>query len=230
MRRAMMDPDAHDESGPNDGWDATHRKARRVKAPLRGIIAATVLAGTLTLTGCGSDHWTGTAGTAAVVDGSKISTDDAMVAAEQINEQFKPDTPLTASTALNYLVVAPAYIAVADANGIPTSASAARTQLTDVSDPADSTVTLLQVNTIAQTLNQWGQAQATQAKATEVQKEIVSAIGKQDISVSPRFGTFDASQFTIKAAAPNWISKTVAPQSTTGDDSTDTSGDGSTGP
>ncbi|CCH80287.1 conserved exported hypothetical protein [Nostocoides japonicum T1-X7] len=182
---------------------------RRVKAPLRGIIAATALAGALALTGCGSESWSGSAGTAAVVDGDRIATQDVMVAAQQINEQFKPDTPLTTTTALNYLVVAPAYIAVAEKNGIPTSAAAARTQLTSVPDPNDETVRLLQVNDVATVISQWGQSQQTQAKATEVQKEIVAAIDKQQISLNPRFGTFDKSQFAIKAAAPNWISKTV---------------------
>ncbi len=205
----MMDPDAD---------DATDRKARRVKAPLRGIIAATALGGALALTACSSEtRWSGSAGTAAVVDGTRITTDDAMVAAQQINEQFKASlqSPLTTGNALNYLIVAPAYISVAQQNGIPSSAATARTELTTISDPADSTVTLIQVNDIASTLSSWGQATATQAKATAVQKQILAAIGKQHISVSPQFGTFDATSLSISPSKPNWISKTVPATSAT---------------
>lgn len=169
-----------------------------MKARHGGQVTVLALAASLTLGGCGVQSWPvshGTTGTAAVVDGQRISESDAMTAAEQINEQFKPQQPLTTADAVNLLIVAPAIISETDKLGHPHSAEAARTQLTSISDPADATVRLVQANNALQTVD------ATSEKA------VLAAIRKLTVSVNPRFGTFDAAKPGLVAAAPGWIVK-----------------------
>ena len=162
-----------------------------MKSTLRALGLAAALGSTVLVTGCGSS----TAGTAAVVDGRRITEEDARLAAEQINLQFKPQTPLTAKSALNSLIIAPALIDAAAAKGQPQSAGSARSRLTAVQDPADSTILLVQASDAAGRL------------VAGEEEPILAKIAKMQVSVNPRYGTFDASKPSLVDFVPSWISK-----------------------
>ncbi|MGE9808181.1 hypothetical protein [Janibacter sp. G1551] len=157
-------------------------------------LAATALAaGTaLTLSGCGS------ADTAAVVDGATISEDGARTAAQQVNEAFNPETPLTTGSVVNQLVLAPFVLDAVAADGKPATEAAAREALADVVDPAPETVELMRLN------------QAFSSMSQESAQGALEAMQEADITVSPRYGTFNATDGTLKAATPNWLVPSTA--------------------
>src|SRR5689334_20515259 len=112
-----------------------------MKSTLRALGLAAALGSTVLASGC-----TTTSGTAAIVDGRRITEEDARLAAEQINKQFSPQTPLTAKTALSSLIFAPALIEAAEAKGKTQSAGSARSRLSEIQDPAASTILLVQAS------------------------------------------------------------------------------------
>jgi len=161
-----------------------------MKSTLRAFGLVAVLGSTVLLSGCGST----TAGTAAVVDGRRITEEDARLAAEQINAQFKPQTPLTTRSALGSLIIAPALIAAAEAKGVQQSAGSAKSRLSAVSDPADSTILLVRASDAASRLS------------AEDEAPILAKIKQMKVSVNPRYGAFDAGQPGLVESVPTWIS------------------------
>jgi hypothetical protein len=161
-----------------------------MKSTLRALGLAAALGSTVLVSGCAS-----TSGTAAIVDGRRITEEDARLAAEQINQQFKPQTTFTAKAALSSLIFAPALIEAAEAKGQVQSAGSARSKLPDVQDPADSTILLVRASDAAQRLT------------AEDEQKILARIAKMKVTVNPRYGTFDASQPGVIDSVPSWISK-----------------------
>ncbi len=155
---------------------------------VRGTLAAVALGGVLALTGCGTNN------TAAVVDGTRISQTDASLAAQQINKQFKPDTPLTTSDALGLLIIAPTIISAAEAAGHPQSEDSARSRLGAVQDPSEATVELVRANTALQSFDQSNTA------------ALLKQIRALRVSLNPRYGTFDPAKPGIVTTNASWIS------------------------
>lgn len=151
--------------------------------------AALVVASSLALAGCGT-----TADTAAIVDGKVITHEDVRLATEQINAQFKPQTPLTAQSTLTSLILAPALIAAAEKKGRPQSVGSARSRLRDIADPADATIELVRASDAAGGLT------------AEDEASVLAAIRKQDVTVNPRYGAFDATKPGLVESVPAWIS------------------------
>ncbi|EAP97220.1 hypothetical protein JNB_17158 [Janibacter sp. HTCC2649] len=152
---------------------------------------ALALAGVLALSACSG---TSSAQTAAVVDGRVITEQQVREATEQINAAFKPEQPLTAAQALTLLIRAP-YInkAAADA-GKAQSESAARAAFKDYPEtPSDTTVEILQAEASLQQIDDAGRQKLT--------KEFAAL----QMTVNPRYGTFDASQAAVVADTPNWL-------------------------
>ncbi len=165
-----------------------------MKPTLRALGLVAVLASTALVSGCGST----TAGTAAIVDGQRISEDEVRLAAEQINEQFKPDTPITTRSALMYLVLEPAARAEAQKAGIAdTSDGALRSRFTNVPDVGQAALDVLRANIDLGTLNQ-----ANPQAVNEVARKALAMKPR----INPRYGTFSAQSFELQTPTPAWIS------------------------
>ncbi len=165
-------------------------KGHPVKA-VKARTTALALAGVLALSACSG---TSSAETAAVVDGRVITEQQVRDATEQINDAFKPEQPLTAAQSLTLLIRAP-YInkAAADA-GKAQSESAARAAFKDYDGtPSDSTVEVLQAEASLQQIDDAGRQKLTQEFAA------------LDMTINPRYGTFDPQQASVVADEPNWL-------------------------
>ncbi len=150
----------------------------------------------LGLSGCGG------ADTAAVVDGDVITVQDAQTAAQQINEAFDLQQPLTTTDAVASLVTAPFIIRAAQKAGHPQTSTAARAAMPKLSDPSQETIDLVRANNAVRTLDQ------------DTQNQILDDIAKADVEINPRFGSFDPQQGMV-AEKPNWIaagSSSATPQ------------------
>lgn len=154
---------------------------------LRGPLAAVALVATLSVSACG------TADTAAVVNGEKISESEAQTAAQQINEAFQPQTPLTTQAAVSSLIAAPAINAVATRVGKGESDSSARSAIPQVEEPSQATLDLVKANFALQ-------------KLTDPEKNLVlEELKKYDVTVNPRYGAYDKDGFRLEAPHTNWL-------------------------
>lgn len=171
-------------------------KGHLVKA-VKARTTALALAGVLALSACSG---TNSAQTAAVVDGRVITEQQVRDATEQINAAFKPEQPLTAAQALTLLIRAP-YInkAAADA-GKAQSESAARAAFKKYPEtPSDTTVEVLQAEASLQQIDDAGRQKLTQEFAA------------LDMTISPRYGTFDPQQASVVGTRPNWLVPAASP-------------------
>ena len=157
-------------------------KGHPVKA-VKARTTALALAGVLALSACSG---TSSAETAAVVDGRVITEQQVRVATEQINAAFKPEQPLTAAQTLTLLIRAP-YInkAAADA-GLAQSESAARAapQFKNLTESPD---------------------EATVEVDDAGRQKLTQVFAALDMTINPRYGTFDPEQAAIVGDRPNWI-------------------------
>lgn len=160
---------------------------------LRAIAAASALAASLTLGGCGLGH----ADMAAKVDGRVITEDAARTAAEQINTAFTPDQPLSTANAVEWLVSAGSIIKVAESKGhIVTPDTARSAMASKVSDPTPETLDIVRANFAWNWLQQ-NDPTAPQALAEDLKKT--------PITVNPRYGVFDKQSTGLAPVTENWI-------------------------
>jgi hypothetical protein len=153
----------------------------------RGVAAALALITAALLSACG------TADTAAVVNGHTIKERDAQEAAQQINQAFHPETPLTTADAVSALITAPFILDVANRIGHPQTPSAATAAMPTITEPAESTIEMVR-------------AQAAIQYLSETDKSaILSAMSKAHITVNPRYGRFVPSEARLTPANPDWI-------------------------
>jgi hypothetical protein len=159
----------------------------KARHSMHGVAAALVLGTAALLSACGS------ADTAAVVNGTTISEPDAQLAAQQVNEAFHPQAPLTPADAVSALITAPFILEQAARSGHPQTTSAAIAAMPTINDPAESTVELVQAQMAIQYLSDADRS------------AILAALEKAHITVNPRYGTFVASQARLSPSQPNWI-------------------------
>jgi hypothetical protein len=153
---------------------------------LRGPIVVIVAAAALALSGCA------TADTAAVVNGNRISEQEAQLAAQQI-QQAQPNSTITTPDAVAALIMAGFINEVADSVGKGLSDSAARAAIPTIENPAPTTLELVK-SSLA-----WNQM--TEAEHTKA----IDAASRADITINPRYGTFDPKQVRFEQSSPNWI-------------------------
>ena len=159
-------------------------KASAIALALAGVLATSACAGTTS------------AETAAVVEGRVITEQQVREATDQINTAFTPDQPLTAAQTLTLLIRAPYINEAAAAAGKAQSESAARAALVDFpEEPLDTTVEILQAEASLQQLE----------GAPEARQALVDKIADLEVTVSPRYGTFDPARAEIVVSRPNWI-------------------------
>lgn len=159
--------------------------------------SAAVLGVTLALSGCGAQQ----AGAAAIVNDTVISDSDVQSVGDQLNKLDPGGQQLGSGDTLISLILAPYVLAEAKRAGKTVSASQARQVIAKVADPSPSTITFVQMQLAIQQLDD--------ASKTS----IVNQLGKVDITVNPRYGTFDAKQVALTPISPNWI-KASAPAPT----------------
>jgi hypothetical protein len=169
-------------------------KGHPVKAftVLRAAIVASVVAGVLVVSGCA------TADTAAIVNGHRITEQEVQEATAQITKAY-PDSTLNSANALSSLVMAGFINQVADENGKGLSDSAAKAAITEIEEPTAATLELVKSSLSSQQLT------------TVEQGKVVELASKAEVSMNPRYGTFDAKQVRFDASQPNWIKAEPAP-------------------
>ncbi len=162
---------------------------------LRGSFAALVTVGVLAVSGCA------TADTAAVVDGHRISEQDAQEASRQILAA-QPESGITTASAVQSLVMAGFINTVANQAGKGLSDSAARTAVEVIQDPAPATLELVKASLAFNQLT------------SEEQSRAIGLASAADITINPRYGTFDAKAVRFDASSPNWIKAEPQPAAT----------------
>ncbi|MFC7486372.1 hypothetical protein ACOCJ7_14090 [Knoellia sp. CPCC 206453] len=153
---------------------------------------ALALAGVLALSACSG---TSSAQTAAVVDGRVITEQQLREATDQLNAAFpREGKPYTASEILGLLIRAPYINEAATKAGKAQSESAARAQFKNFEGtPAESAVEVVQADMSGQQIDQAaGQA-------------LLASFAKIDVTVNPRYGTFDPAQAAVVGERPNWL-------------------------
>lgn len=161
-----------------------------MRARARTLVAVVVGASALALSACGEPG----PNTAAVVNGTVITTSEAQQAATEINQAFagRLQQPFTTRQAVAGLIGAPFFIQAAEQAGRPVSEAAAKAAMPSLADPSPATVELYRGLASLQGLSQAQQQAALDAAA------------KANPDVSPRFGAFDA-QRGLVATTPDWI-------------------------
>lgn len=160
--------------------------------PVRWALAALATAGVLVVSGCG------TANTAAVVNGERITERDAQLAVEQIHAA-QPNSNLDTANAVASLIMAGFINQVADADGKGLADSAARAAVPQIPDPSPATLELVRASLA------WNQL------TNEEQTRAIETAAKAKITLNPRFGTFDPQRIQFAKSVPNWIKAQPAP-------------------
>lgn len=149
------------------------------------MLVAAVAGAALLLSGCG------TANTAAIVDGHRITQSGLQEAAEQI-AQYAPQ-PMPARDVLTRLIIAPTVLDVLGEREVTITDAAARSRLADIDAPVPYVVELTRLDLAI--------GQMTQ----EDFAEITSRLGELDVDVNPRYGEFNADQVAVVPATAEWI-------------------------
>jgi parvulin-like peptidyl-prolyl isomerase len=153
---------------------------------LRGLVVVVVAAAALALSGCA------TADTAAVVNGTRISERDAQEAARQIQEA-QPNSTITTPDAVAALIMAQFINQVADSVGKGLSDSAAKAAIPGIENPSPATLELVR-SSLA-----WNQM------TNDEHIKAVEAASNAQITINPRYGTFDPKAVRFNSSKPNWI-------------------------
>jgi hypothetical protein len=170
-------------------------------------VAALAVGAALVLAGCG-----GPAGPdrAAVVDGQVISETSLQTAMAEVNSMDPAllQAKLTPTGTLTALVQAPVVLTFLDGLGVKVSQSVAKqeAQKRGVADPADSTLEIIKLASAISTAQ--GDGKLTDADAATLTQQLQAL----DITVNPRYGTFNPKTASIELTTPGWVKPITAPQ------------------
>ena len=160
---------------------------------LRGSIVTAAVAGVLAVSGCA------TADTAAVVNGDRITEQEVQEATAQITKAY-PDSTLNTANALSSLRDgrrSSTRSPTSPARACPTAA--AKAAITEIEDPSPATLELVKSSLASQQLT------------TVEQGQVVELARKAEVTMNPRYGTFDAKAVRFDVSQPNWIKAEPAP-------------------
>jgi hypothetical protein len=147
------------------------------------------------LSGCGAPQ----PGAAAIVDGATISEHDLQTVTGQLNSMAQGEQKLVPSDILMNLILMPYVLAEADRAGKGIPDAQARKVIAKVPSPARQTLDLVRMN------------MAIESLTPDAKTAILAKLGKAEITVNPRYGTFDPKKkLAIVSTTPNWI-KASAP-------------------
>ncbi|NLJ52869.1 MAG: hypothetical protein GX344_01870 [Intrasporangiaceae bacterium] len=139
----------------------------------------------LLLSGCG------TANTAAVVEGHRITESGVIETVDQVN--MLTTQPVDAGAVLSQLIIEPTVAEVLAERGVTVSDASARSAAASVGSPTPYLLDIIKLSL--------GIGQLTEDERIEA----IERIKDLDISVSPRFGTFDPERGVITAETADWI-------------------------
>ncbi len=174
-----------------------HARTRIAAAGIAGLALAGLLAG------CA-----GSPGTAAVVDGRTIRTSEVTAVVDELSPAYRGVTP---QAYLGALIIEPtlvqaaadAGLAVSDDDGIARLRSdfaSAGAQAPDTFSAP--TIAIGRYQAVAAKLSDTGDAD----KVTQIRDQLASRIDALDVTVNPRFGTFDPTSGGISLpSAPAWM-------------------------
>ena len=161
---------------------------------VRRSLAALAVGAALVTVGCGSSA----PDRAAVVNGHRITEQEVQEATSQITKAY-PGSSLNAANALSSLVMAGFINQIADESGKGLSDSAAKAAITEIEDPSPATLELVKSSLASQQLT------------TIEQGQVVELARKAQVTMNPRYGTFDAKAVRFDVSQPNWIKAEPAP-------------------
>jgi hypothetical protein len=153
-------------------------------------VTAVLFVAAMGLSGCGAQQ----ADAAAIVDGTAISEKDVQTVTRQLNSLAQGEQKLVPSDILMNLILMPYVLAEAGRTGKVVPDAQARKVIAKVSNPTRKTIDLVRMNLAIESL--------TPADRTA----ILARLGKAEITVNPRYGTFNPKKkLAIVATTPNWI-------------------------
>lgn len=189
--------------GGRRAYDGRVARRRPLRSRLLVPFAGLALAGAL-LAGCAPAP-----GAAATVDGQVIGEDAVASVIDQLNPYLS--TPMTPSVAVVELATAPEYVEVAADAGLGVSADQAVETLTglaaqagiETSDFSDATV-LVTRSILSRS------AIAGESDASELLADVSERVAGLDVTLSPRYGTWDGTTGAVLAPTYSWIVQPAA--------------------
>lgn len=143
-------------------------------------------------------------GAAAVVDGRVISQDELARTHTELGPLLQEPTP---AQVLTVLVIEPIFVRAAEENGVGVSvddarklldSSAQQNKVTDVPDWSTGSVDVARFSLASSALQNL-------PNASDVMTTVNDEIAKQDVSINPLYGTWDASSEGVTALSFPWI-------------------------
>ena len=184
MKGTALAPSQHVRSTPG-----------RTRTSRASLVTVVLFVAALALSGCGTQR----PGAAAIVNGTTISEKDLQTVTGQLNMLAQGEQKVAPSDILMNLILMPYVLAEADRAGKAVPDAQARKVIAKVPSPSRQTLDLVRMNMAIASL--------TPAAKTA----ILAKLGKAEITVNPRYGTFDPKKkLAIVSTTPNWI-KASAP-------------------
>ena len=181
--RARHAPGARGTHGQYSNQEGLSVKVLRT---LRGPLLRWPWPAALTVSGCA------TADTAAVVNGQVISELRRSRPPVRSTRRSLPDASRHALVVVSSLIAAPIINDVAQQVGKAESDSSARSAMPDVAEPAQATIDQ--------------KANFALQKMSDVEKQmVVDELKKAEITINPRYGSFDRDTGSFEAPSLNWI-------------------------
>lgn len=182
-------------------------------------MAASVLAAGIALSGC-----SGQPGAAAVVDGDTIS-EQALAQSGRALQPFLSNR-LSPRSMLSSMIQADVFLPIAAEHGLAASPDEARDYLDNIAQQADVTApdTYPEGTLDVARMLMITQKMRTSDKAQVVQQEVADEVATLQVSISPRYGSWDPqgeSGSLVQPPSPDWL---IQP-----DDGTGGTGTGGTG-
>jgi hypothetical protein len=167
-------------------------------------VACLLLAAAVGVAGC-----TPTPGAAAVVGDRRIPVSDVQSATVDVLELVGPDVQVGQPQVLSWLVLAPFVLDEAARRGVGVSPDDARQQFSadpqrQVADPSDAAIRAVQSALVISRLRSQLQPEQAQQAADAVLQRVRAA----GVQVSPRYGRFELSNFSVQAVRPEWLAGT----------------------
>jgi hypothetical protein len=176
------------------------------------VLAAASAALLVALTGCSPDE----PGTAAVIDGHKISVEELQDITRELQVMsggqggYVPE-----STVLALTIADPIVDRVVSEVGIETTDKQITTMLNQNADEertySQQTRNAIKAVVSLQKLAQPDAVGLTQEQASQTVQKIIDELKKTDVKINPRYGTFDPAQVTINPLESNWLEKVATP-------------------
>jgi hypothetical protein len=174
---------------PSQQVRPTLGKTRACRMAFATLCSAVMLGASLALTACGNQS----ANAAAIVNGTVISDKDVQNVAEQLNSGVQGEQKLTSGNVLMSLILAPYVSAESIRAGKSIPDTEVLKAIANVPAPSVSTVDFVRMQLALPSLDQPSKTR------------IVAELSKADVTVNPRYGTFDPRQIELVPISPNWI-------------------------